>query len=458
MTISNLLLSVTVFVLFFVVFGNAQGTYLEYAQAPLYAILVIEIVLILGNRILKNPLLDMLNLVFVVFFLLRVPFIYGEDLISDVLLRNVNINSINYALYVLSFQLIVLSSCVIIINPARFYHGKLIISNGVWRRVLKFTSLVLFVNIVYVFSVFKLGENHLSNLLAIFFALFNWSSILLLLVPLLLFADKNTEIKYRIYLYLQLAICAFLVMYTGSKSGLFQIFAMYLVSLLAIHGSCYKIAFKALVAWVILLIFAVAMFMLGDIFNHLQREQSGFDDWYNLFVLSIDDMHVVLSRLSYRLGYFDYYIDKLTQDVYVSAFNLKYYVKAFVNAVTPGFDVFDDANLVSRAVFSNYFGKSNGSNSEVITVFAEAHHLFGYLSFIAYLFVLSVILLVRRYALHFSTDYGKAIQSIFICCVFFRYMLGMGIDYWLFGEVIYPLIFVVLSFRVMGLSQIKIAD
>jgi len=457
-TISNLLLLLTVFVLFFVMFGNAQGTYLEHAQVPLYAIIVTEIALILGNRIFKNPLIDILNLVFVVFFLLRVPFIYGDDLISDVILRDVNVNSITYALYVLGFQLIVLASCLIIIKPARVYYGKVIISNAVWRRVLRFTSLILFINIVYVAFAFKLGENNLPSLVAIFFALFNWSSILILLVPLLLFVDKNTNVKNRIYLYSQLSVCVLLVMYTGSKSGIFQIAAMYLVSLLAIHGSSYRVPFRSFIVWTILLITAVVMFLLGDIFNHMQRDKTGFDNLYDLLTLSFTNISVALNRVSCRLGYFDFYIDKLTQEVYASAFHLKYYVKAFVNAVTPGFDVFDDANLVSRAVFSNYFGKSDGPNSEVITVFAEAHHLFGYFSFIAYSFVLSVILVLRKYAFHFSTDYGRAIQSIFICCVFFRYMLGMGIDYWLFGEVIYPFIFVTLSFKFMGLSQLKITN
>ena len=440
-------------------FGNEQGTYLEQAQLPLYLIIGTEIALILGNRIFKNPLLDILNLVFIVFFLLRVPFLYGDDLISDIYFRSVNFDKIGYALYVLNFQLIVLSLCIIIfIKPARISYGKVTISDDIWRRVLKFTSLILFFNILHYAFIFKLGEDNLPNVFAILLSLFNYASILILLVPLLLFADKNTAVKYRIYLYLQLAVCALIVMYVGSKSGLFQIFAMYLVSLLAIHGSSHRVPIRVLAAWLVFLMGALVMYLLGEIFNKIQRAQVELDNWYYLLTLALDNLSTSLNRVSYRLGYLDFYIDKLTQEVYASSFQLENYAKAFINAVTPGFAVFDNAGLVSRNVFTDYFGQSAGPNSEAITVFAEAHLLFGYFSFIAYLFVLSVILLMQRYKSNLITDYGKTIFSVFLCLMFFRYMLGFGIDYWLFGEVIYPFIFITLSLKFMGLSRIKIAN
>lgn len=451
MTISNLLLSTTIFVLFFVIFGNAQGTYLEYAQVPLYGIIFTEIALILVNRKFKNPLLDIINLIFVIFFILRVPVIYGDDLVSDIYFRNVNIEKVNYALYVLDYQLIVLSACVLLIRPASIDSSKMNITNDVWRRLLGFTSIILFLNIVYIATAFRIGESNLPSSVAIFFALFNWGSILILLVPLLVTESYNIEVKFRVFLYVELAICALLVMYTGSKSGLFQIVGIYLVSFLAIHGASYRISFRTLLICFSALLVAVVMYLLGGIFNKIQRSQVDLDNWYDLLILSLDNLSNVFNGLSFRIGYLDFYIDKLTQEVYASAFQLKYYIMAFIDAVTPGFDVFGgDVPLVSRAVYINYFDNYGGANSEVMTVFAEAHLLFGYFSFIAYLFVLSVILLVREYGFRFNTDYGKLIQRTFLCYIFYRYMLGIGIDYWLFGDVIYMIIFVALSFRYIG--------
>ena len=453
MPLSNLFLSATLFVLSFVIWGNAEGTYLEHAQLPLFTTILTEIVLILVNKRLKNPLLDILNLIFIIFFLLRVPFIYGEGLISDINLRNVDISKVKGALYILNFQLIILALCIHYICPAQIFLKKIVIPNNVWFRVLKLSSFVLLVNIVDVALAFKITES--NAFVAIFFALFNWGSILLLLVPLLLFANKEDAIKNRLYLYLQLAICVLLVMSTGSKSGLLQIFGLYLVSLLALRGASYKISKKTLIATPIVLIIAVLMFMLGDIFNKVQRSMVELADVYDLFLISLDNITVVLNSVSNRIGYLDYYIDKVTQDVYASAFRLDYYFMAFFNAVTPGFDIFDQTPLVSRAVYNNFFGISDGPNSEVITVFAEAHLLAGYLSFVPYLFVLWVTTLVRKFSTHLTSAYGDAIRTVFICYIFYRYMLGIGIDYWLFGDVVYPFLFIVLSFKFMGLTRTK---
>jgi hypothetical protein len=455
MTISNLFLSATVFVLFFVIFGDAQGTYLEHAQIPLYAILVTEIALILGNKRFKNPLLDILNLIFVVFFLLRVPFVYSDAVNSDIYLRSANIDRVGEALYVLNFELIVLALCVLIINPAHHTYKKIIVSQDVWHRILKLTSFILLFNIVNVASNFKLSES--NSLISVVFALFNWGSILILLVPLLMFADKSLENKYRLYLYLQLSICVLLVLFTGSKSGLFQIFGIYFVALLAIHGSSYKIPGRTLIIGSIVLMVAILMFVLGDIFNKINRNRDvlDFSDMYRLFLIALENLSAIFNGVSYRMGYLDFYVDKLTQDVYASAFDVKYYIMAFVNAVTPGFDVFEPTSLVSRAVYNNFFGISDGPNSEAVTVFAEAHRLAGYFSFIPYSFVLLVMLFVRKHSSHWAGAYGAAIQSIFICYIFFRYLLGFGIDYWLFGDVVYPFLFVALSFRFMGLTRTK---
>jgi hypothetical protein len=435
--------------------GDARGTYLEHAQIPLYGIILTEIFLILANKVFKNPFLDTNNLIFIAFFLLRVPFIYGDGVISDVYLRNVDIDRVSYALYVLNFNLIALSACILFFLPARAYIETYDISNDDFYRVLKFTSLILVSNIFYVAIAFKFGENNIPSAVAIFFAIFNWGSILMLLVPLLVLGSKKIAVRYRVYLYLQLLTCVLLVMYTGSKSGLFQIFGLYLISLIAIRGPTYRISMLKLLMAIIFIVPAVVMYILGDIFNKIQRSQIADFDWFDLFIASLDKKSNVLNSISYRMGHLDFYIDKLTQEVYASAFQLKYYMMAFLDAVSPGFNFFGDVPLVSRAVYNNYFGISVGPNSEAITVFAEAHQLFGWLSFVAYLFVLSVILFIRKYMTSFTTGYGKAITRVFTVYIFYNYLMGFGLDYWFFSDIIYSYIFLLLSFHFMGMSHIK---
>jgi hypothetical protein len=172
-------------------------------------------------------------------------------------------------------------------------------------------------------------------------------------------------------------------------------------------------------------------------------------------IFAVISSDLVVNSVSFRIGYLDFYIDKLTQDVYSSAFQVKYYIMAFLDAVSPGFDVFGNAPLVSRSVYNNYFGISDGPNSEAITVFAEAHQLAGFFSFMPYVFVLGIMLCLKKLSFFKQSDFSNYISKIFICYVFYRYMLGFGIDYWLFGDVLYPLLGLVLSFKVMRLHRIQ---
>jgi hypothetical protein len=438
-----------------VIFGNAQGTYLEHSKTPLYGIIITEIALIFLNKIFKNPLLDIVNLVFVIFFLMRVPFVYSDYLISDIYLRGVNIDKVSNSLYVLNFELIVLSLCILFFKPVLAYRGVLKGSNELFHKVLSFVIIILLLNCIYVGYFFVLGVNYLPSVIQIFFALFNWGSVLILIVPLLLLVNDNVSIKYRVMLYIELIICIFLVMYTGSKSGLFQIAGIYLISLLAIRGASYRITPLTMLITLIILFAAVGMYFLGDIFNKIQRGQVEFSEWYEVFSASLDNFLVILNSFSFRVGYLDFYIDKHTQEIYFNAFQIKFYIMAFIDAITPGFDVWGDVPLVSRAVYNNYFGMSDGPNSEVVTVFAEAHHLAGYFSVVTYLFVLWIIFLIRKYFFDMRSNYGRYMQSIFICYIFYRYMLGIGIDYWFFGDVIYPLLFVILSLKFMKWSRNK---
>ncbi len=454
MSISNLFLFATLFVLLFVVFGDERGTYLQYAQTPLYGIILTELALIFLNKKLKNPLIDIVNLFFIVFFILRIPFVYGDDLISDIYIRNVNIEKVGYALYVLNYQLIVLAGCILLLNPAR-YCDKISISNTVLARVLNFSALILILNIIERVFFFENGANTVPSIFKIFFALFNYGSILIILIPLLFCIDATNSFKYKLLLHVQLVICVLLVMFGGSKSGLFQIFAIYLISLMAIHGSSYRVKPSSMLLVLIFLVVAIIMFLLGDIFNKIGRGQAELVDWYELLKLALDNFYDVVNSVSFRIGYLDFYIDKLTQDVYSSAFQVKYYIMAFLDAVSPGFDVFGNAPLVSRSVYNNYFGISDGPNSEAITVFAEAHQLAGFFSFMPYVFVLGIMLCLKKLSFFKQSDFSNYISKIFICYVFYRYMLGFGIDYWLFGDVLYPLLGLVLSFKVMRLHRIQ---
>jgi hypothetical protein len=94
---------------------------------------------------------------------------------------------------------------------------------------------------------------------------------------------------------------------------------------------------------------------------------------------------------------------------------------------------------------------SEGPNYEAVTSFAEAHLLFGFFSFIIYIFIIVIIRLFKVGSQ--NQNFELAISSVFLVYLFYRYLLGFGVDYWLFGYVLYPFIFLKAS-----LAFIKLKD
>lgn len=438
MRINSGLLFATLWVMIFVLFKDEEGTFLQFAQSGTIVFLLTALFGIVINRVFKNIFLELNNIVVVVFFVLRVPFLYSENVISDISIRGVDIIKIPNAFYILSGQIMVFIACIIGFFPNAGTFKLVSLTNQLVKRILRVTFFILMINAFNILFFLKLGENTLSNLFAIFFAVFNYSNLLLFLIPTMILLGKDIKKKYLVNLYIQLLIIILLVLISGSKSGLFQMFAIYIVSVLVIKGYSYKISLKGFLGATILLSVAIILFMLGTVVNKIQRGIVDVTEWKGLAEIAFEDLSVVVNAVSYRIGYLDFYIDKLTQQVYHSAFSIELYFKAFIDAVTPGFDIFH-VPLVSRSVYNNFFEASEGPNSEAITVFAEAHLLVGFFSFSIYLFVIGLLRLMARQK--GKEMFDNCINMLFIAYVFYRYLLGFGIDYWLFGDLLYPYIF-----------------
>lgn len=452
MTVNNYLLWVTLFVLGFVCLANPYGTIVETAKAPIIVFLTINILNILLNKFFNNTFLELINLSMVVFFILRIPFYYNEDVISDLILRSAELSKVNGVIKTLNLQLVIFTITTLVLSPRLKPSLLRIQFDYNWKPVLDFTFFVLIANSIYLFLFFKIGESNLPNLLAILFSIFNYSVVMIYLLPLIIIG--NIKFKDKIKVYFQLALIVFLVMFTGSKSGLFQVLQFFIIATFAIKGPKeFKISLKGFLVLIIIGLIAIVFYMIGTISNKINRGIVDIDDMMDLVLAYGDQFSLVMNSVSYRIGYLDFYMDKSIQEVYFDAFNIESYLKAIIDAVTPGIDFFHQP-LVSRAVFNNFFGISDGPNSESVTIFAEANHLMGYFSFFVYAFVYLIIRLFSR--MNPNHAFKNMIESIFVLVIFFKYLLGFGIDYWIFGDVLYPYIFIVVSLSIIGYFENKL--
>src|ERR1035437_529809 len=448
MTINSCLVIAVLFVAAYVGLHDPSGTYLEHAQMAVCVLLICVLAFTLLNRIVKDRLLELSNLIFVIFFILRIPFVYGDVVISDVYLRASEIGKVPSSLYILAYQYVVLSLCLFVVRPIAPSVSFQPLTNTEASRILKFSGVILAANVFYLLTSFKIGEDNLPNVLAIARALFNYSSVLFLLAPCLFLFDEKIFRKYRLLLYLELVVVAVCILFTGSKSGILQIFLFYLLALVVIRGPSYVISLRSTFVIAALLLVAIAFFFGGIALNQYQRNQIALVDVSSTIQLLMADTNAATAALSYRIGYLDFFIDKLNNAAYAGSFSLMAYAKAFIDAVTPGFDVYGQA-LVSRAVFVDAFGASGGPNSEAITVFAEAHRFAGYASFVIYLPVLLIIRVTAR-MLRSVSGFDRVLVGMFVVYSFQQYLVGFGLDYWLFARVGDPMIFLAVSSSYLG--------
>lgn len=448
MTVSGWLIGIVLFVASIVARSDAQGTFLEHSALPLYVLLSCVLAFIIVNRFVKDTLLELSNLTFVIFFIVRIPFIYSDLVISDVYRRGVDATLVPGAFYLLAFQFVALSVCVIAIRPIVPKIVERPFTSTEAGALLKIAGVILAFNIWYLLSTWAVGESRMPNVVAIALALFTYTNVLFFLAPCLLLFDKAVAIEYRILLYVELGLVALCVMYAGSKSGVFQILLFFALAVLALRGANYRLSIRAGLSLVVAVAIGVMGFFLGAAFNFYQRKEVAAADIPAFASAMFGDAGTAIAAISYRVGYLDFYIDKVTNPVYAKSFALSSYAKAVIDAITPGFNVFRQP-LVSRSVYSDVFGASSGPNSEAVTVFAEAHRLAGFSSVLIFALVL---LTIRSAARRLSARFyvARVLAAVFVVYAMQQYLIGFGLDYWLFGTILYPFLFLSLSERYLS--------
>ncbi len=424
--------------------ADINSSYLAAAENAIYLLLLISFVAIVINIKFKNVFLELLNIVFVIFYISRIPFVINESVVSDVILRNVNPDVISSSLIVLAFQYSILIACIILVNPKIPQRNLEPIPETTIRKILLYSFIIIALNLINYIFYWKLDQATLNNFFAILSAIFPITSVLGMLALLLFCVEKSVLAKYRNIILIFFAIIILTIMYTGSKSGILQIMLALLLAVNVIFGTSFKISLRLLLGLIIAACLSVGLFFLGIGFNFYQRGQIMLGVIPDMLAQGLNDMSIIFSGVSYRIGFLDFFIEKYSNDTYRSVVNLGNYLMAVVDLLTPGFDVFNDVPLVSRAIYTVYHGESAGPNSEELTVFAESQILFGYFSFLVFLLILLALKIMLK-KFKFSYSFGYYLFYFYVASLFYGWISGMGLDFTFVHDFVYKGIFVIFS-------------
>lgn len=430
--LNSILKVIVLAVFFFFLFIEKSGSFLYGSEGQVYLLLSVTYFSLILNSRLKSEFLEILNVIFVVFYVFRIPFIFIPGFGSDVILRSVDITEIDWYILLLAYQYFSLILCIFIINPRfpRLNFDKSI-SEFVYSRVIFASSIIILSNVIMTFLTFDIYLQNLSNITAILKTIFTIKSASMVILLSSIIVEKTIFQKYKYLVFFILLLGLAEITLQGGKSGLLQMILVFYLIMLVLKGPI-SFRFRGIIALVFGALLSIMLYLVASIIrNHhvMQTSVGGFTNQIVQQLFKKSDYIDWVNAISYRLGYFDFYIERVSNPLYEPYVSFSYYFKAVADKLSPGFDFFN-VPFMSRALYNAFHGPDPMvMNSNFITIFGESQILFGLFSFVLF----APILLFFKYSISYFKNFGRYISLLFyvyLAYLFYWWLTGMGLDMW----------------------------
>lgn len=457
--INNLQILFTTLCFLLVLFFHNENSIIISSYNEFLILTLSLIFLIFLNKYFDNKFFEIFISFFLIFFLLRMSLlllIFGNSYIkydSLIIERNLDpilvedgIKRLKYFAFILFISLILTKTNIPKIK-------KKIQNNFEKKIILLFCFIILFFTSVYNVFLHDTVEN-LSFVFQIFFNVYNWATvtpiIFVLFISYFFYKDKNKLLI--IYLFLIFLFYISSIISSGSKSGvLYLILFFYLLFYLSNIDE--NVFVKKIVTYApILFIITILLWLIGYFIQHFAYNEnlfqqilvktgevvyiSGYANYtlqpqsliIHLILKNLKNFHWIYESIIYRIGYFDFYLDKSIFENYKQYININYYSKSLVDKISPGFDFFG-VPLASRALYYAYHGfYSEITQSEQMTMFAESYAIFGKFYFIYYLILVLFIKLFLFINSKFQNLFIINLSNFYIVYFYFNVLTGFGLD------------------------------
>jgi hypothetical protein len=315
-SLNSILIIIVLVVLAFFFWAEKNGTYLGGAEKEVYALIAVTLASLLVNRRFKNEFLEILTCVFVLFYICRIPFVFSEDLVSDVVLRNVDVRDIHRHMAVLVFQYSALVSCILVINPRIPRPKSELRSATLFKRILRFGGLIVLINVANIVFVWQYNAPTVTNLVAILETIFPLEAGLMLIILSATMVSKEMLAKHKVFVILCCFVGVNYFLYAGNKSGLLQIVLVAYLARVVVHGPVI-LRLRDVLLTAILGALSFLLFFVGSGFRFYQRGEIGVDEiWDRSFGLH-NSAFTLLNAFSYRIGYLDFFIERVSNPIYI---------------------------------------------------------------------------------------------------------------------------------------------
>ena len=437
--------------------GIFNNTFLINSELSISIFTTIFIFCVLYEYYFNNLLLKVLNFFFFTFYLLRIFItpILGSEFQTIIFDRNVDIFLINGSILNLSIHYLILFISIVIINPKFIFKIK---KNYFFKKKLLERKIIIILILFYLsnilISILLLNKYQLSLFWVLFNNIFALDRVFILLLFFCLYFNKSNFNTISLTIITIIHILFFT--YLGSKIGLFFVLLIYFFYL----STQNKIQINVKNFFYIFISSLIGLFFwhISHIFRMLHLNIHAHDFSYLFFEINF---YNILDIFSYRIGYLDFYLEKSLNIIYNDIISFEYHIKAFLDKITPGFDIYGiplTKNVIHDYYYFNSYNKISDSNSEQITLFADSNLIFNDYYFIYYFFSIVILKLALLISNKFFKSYENFMVNTFLLYLFYTWLTGFGLDLFLMNVIHYSFFLFIIFSLIRIISLIKVYE
>lgn len=461
---------------------SESNPYINGATILLSIIIAVENFILLKIEMKKrNPFILLLVFNTIFFYLTRVATLLIIPDIAYALNRGVfpKVNQINYTMIFIILSIIPLA-WGLYINPVK---SKVVVKHKIYPTMsIKPVIIILLFSFAILSSLFNLFNGSLLSSvfgrLSSFLGFFLTNPVILLIVFTYFISYYNDlSNKQRNTMVILAIIFVVVTIISGSRSGIIQIIFALIFSGLAINN---YIELRRKLVLILLIIVIPSSFFAFGLATYIRAAQTlsvNYDQRIvtregtlvaiNDYIHNTDKETIVsLGNVFQRIGFLDMATEMIAnKETYEKMINLEYYTKSTIDALSPGFNVYNYPKvsnsliyLYTNSNFSYVFGADRlsdfggGYHSDQLTVFGEYYVLFkGYFALIAFLF--SGFCFRTIYLFFCKNDsFNYNLMRSFLLYVFYNFWLNsFGMD-WMVTYIVYFGIVLIACIILLNLS------
>ncbi len=404
----------------------------------LFTLCILGTVIINGRR--KNVFMEMLIAVIIAFYHMRIPILLFPDVPTLIDRISVSSGLINKKILELCYHYLALSIAIIILNP-KINRMNCYVDKRKTNKILLFVSAIILFHIVSIecLSVGYGGRAEFMGIFRIIPSILTPFMAILVVVVYIVFVGKNLTKGKKYWAMAIIITRTGYACYYGNKASVVLLILYFLIAKMICYGPII-LSGRGVAISIILVPLSIVSYFIGNTMRFYQRgmiEIDGVIDKVRMIGSSFSD---IMHSFSYRIGFFDFYVEASENSLYPPYISYKYYFTSIIDKMTPGFDVFG-VTYASKMFWPARNGTMYASsNAEQVTLFGEASVIFSFFSIIMFF----IMIMFFRFLIKRRPATDPFINVFYVAIIFNAYsnwLHGFGFDMFFCIDLVYSIIF-----------------